>query len=74
MLFEREMHDSEKQMKLNTSPDSNPTAKKVSKKTRSQKDPEKHLTPEEQQNEEIAQVHKLETNKKSKKSSLDRSH
>lgn len=71
-LFEREMHDSEKQMKLNTS--GNPTAKKVSKKTRAQKNPDKHLTPEEQQNEEIAEIRKMETSKKSKKSAVDRAH
>lgn len=69
----REMHDSELQMKLNT----NPTAKNVkkeAKKPRSQKDPEKHLTPEEMRSAEIAEVHQMETRRGSKKSSIDPQH
>lgn len=70
LIDEREMHDSELQMKLNT----NPTAKKVRKdtRTRAQKNPDKHLTPEEQERSEIADVHKLETGKKTKKSAVDK--
>lgn len=71
LLEEREMHDSELQMKLNT----NPGAKKVRKdnRTRAQKNPDKHLTPEELASQEIAEVHQLETGKKTKKSAVDKS-
>lgn len=70
LIDEREMHDSELQMKLNT----NPSAKKVKKdnRTRAQKNPDKHLTPEEQEQSEVAEVHKLETSKKTKKSAVDK--
>ena len=69
LLEEREMHDSELQMKLNT----NPTAKKVKKdnRTRAQKNPDKHLTPEELKSQEIAEVHSMETKRKSKRSAVD---
>lgn len=65
----REMHDSELQMKLTGT--GNPTAKKAKKQTRAQKDPEKNLTPEEQQSE-VAEVYKMETGRKTKKSSIDK--
>ncbi len=71
MVFEREMVDSELQMRLNTN---ETLIKKKDKRTRSQKDPDKHLTPEEQRDQEIATVHKLETKKGTKKSAVDKQH
>lgn len=67
MIIEREMMDSELQMKLGT------TAKKVvkDKRTKAQKNPDLNLTPEELKSKEIAEVHRLETGKKTKKSALD---
>lgn len=69
LIEERAMHDAELQMKLNT----NPTQKKVKKdnRTRAQKNPDKHLTPEELRSQQIADVHKLETGRKTKRSAVD---
>jgi hypothetical protein len=74
LIEEREMHDTELQMKLDT----NPTAKKVRKdnRTRAQKNPDKHLTPAELAEQgfkdpEIAEVHSMESKRKTKRSSVD---
>ena len=71
---EREMHDAELQMKLKANPSrkvKKKATKKASKKTKAQKNPEQNLTPEELKAQEIQEIHKSETNKKSKVSSID---
>lgn len=67
LMEDREMHEAELQMKLGT----NPTRKKKPKETKAQRNPDKHLTPEEMKNREIAEVHKLETKKSTKRSAVD---
>jgi hypothetical protein len=75
LIEEREMHDAELQMKLNTEQKKGVRKKKASKKakkkTKAEKNPEENLTPEELKDREIAEVHQLETNRKSKKSAVD---
>lgn len=70
-IEQREMHDAELQMKLDT----NESRKIVKdKRTRTQKNPDKNLTPEELEKKDIADVHKLETRRKTKRSAVDEVH
>ena len=67
----RKMNDDEKQMRLSD----NPTRKikKVKKPTKAEKNPDLNLTPEELKAKDLADVHKLETGRKTKRSSVDKS-
>lgn len=70
----REMMDHEKQMKLDVNATRKVKKGAKDKRVKADKNPTKHLTPEEQGVSEIAEVHSLETKRKTKKSSVDANH
>lgn len=70
IIESREMVGDEKQMKFGDNPTKK--IKKGKKPTKAERDPAKNLTPEELKAKDLADVHKLETGRKTKRSAVDR--